>query len=218
MASQRSRTPRFSAVGEDARGRWPARGPREQPPARRWFRDMPCNAGPSISAVVAAYQAEQWIAETLETILGQTRPPDEVVVVDDGSTDGTVRGSSDSRAGFASSGSPMVAARRPSTRPSGRLGATSWPCAVPTTSGRRESSSGRRRRCWPTPRPTCCSVTRPWSGRLQGEHSSRRRRACSTTTSSQSTVPGRLRMCPVGRDPPFAVRAPGAVRRGLRGR
>ncbi len=58
---------------------------------RRWFREMPCNAGPSISAVVAAYQAEEWIAETLETILGQTRPPDEVVVVDDGSTDGTAR-------------------------------------------------------------------------------------------------------------------------------
>jgi glycosyltransferase involved in cell wall biosynthesis len=46
---------------------------------------------PSISAVVAAYQAEEWIAETLESILGQTRPPDEVVVVDDGSTDGTAR-------------------------------------------------------------------------------------------------------------------------------
>jgi glycosyltransferase involved in cell wall biosynthesis len=47
--------------------------------------------GPSISAVVAAYQAEEWIAEALESILGQTRPPDEVVVVDDGSTDATAR-------------------------------------------------------------------------------------------------------------------------------
>lgn len=46
---------------------------------------------PSISAVVAAYQAKEWIAEALESILGQTRPPDEVVVVDDGSTDGTAR-------------------------------------------------------------------------------------------------------------------------------
>jgi glycosyltransferase involved in cell wall biosynthesis len=46
---------------------------------------------PTITAVVAAYNAEPWIAEALEAILGQTRPPDEVVVVDDGSTDGTAR-------------------------------------------------------------------------------------------------------------------------------
>ena len=46
---------------------------------------------PTISAVIAAYQAERWIAEALEGVLGQTRPPDEVVVVDDGSTDGTAR-------------------------------------------------------------------------------------------------------------------------------
>jgi glycosyltransferase involved in cell wall biosynthesis len=46
---------------------------------------------PSISAVVAAYQSEEFIAEALESILGQTRAPDEVVVVDDGSTDGTAR-------------------------------------------------------------------------------------------------------------------------------
>jgi glycosyltransferase involved in cell wall biosynthesis len=46
---------------------------------------------PSISAVVAAYQAERFIGEALDSILSQTRPPDEVVVVDDGSTDGTAR-------------------------------------------------------------------------------------------------------------------------------
>lgn len=45
----------------------------------------------SISAVVAAYQAEEWIAEAIDSILGQTSPPDEVIVVDDGSTDGTAR-------------------------------------------------------------------------------------------------------------------------------
>jgi glycosyltransferase involved in cell wall biosynthesis len=44
---------------------------------------------PTITAAIAAYQAEQWIGEALESILGQTRPPEEVVVVDDGSTDGT---------------------------------------------------------------------------------------------------------------------------------
>lgn len=43
----------------------------------------------SFTAVVAAYEAEAWIAESVGAILGQTRPPDEVIVVDDGSTDGT---------------------------------------------------------------------------------------------------------------------------------
>jgi len=46
---------------------------------------------PPISAVLAAYQAEEFIGEALDSILGQTSPPDEVVVVDDGSTDGTAR-------------------------------------------------------------------------------------------------------------------------------
>lgn len=44
---------------------------------------------PSVSAVVAAYQAEEFIADAVNSILAQTRPPDEVIVVDDGSTDGT---------------------------------------------------------------------------------------------------------------------------------
>lgn len=45
----------------------------------------------TITAAVAAYQSERWIGETIESILGQTRPADEVIVVDDGSTDGTSR-------------------------------------------------------------------------------------------------------------------------------
>jgi glycosyltransferase involved in cell wall biosynthesis len=44
---------------------------------------------PSISAVVAAYNAEAYVGETLTAILSQTHAPDEVIVVDDGSTDGT---------------------------------------------------------------------------------------------------------------------------------
>ena len=43
------------------------------------------------TARVAAYNAEPWIGECVEAILGQTRAPDEVVIVDDGSTDGTAR-------------------------------------------------------------------------------------------------------------------------------
>jgi GT2 family glycosyltransferase len=44
---------------------------------------------PSIAVVMPAYNAAQWIDETLESVLAQTRPADEVIVVDDGSTDDT---------------------------------------------------------------------------------------------------------------------------------
>jgi glycosyltransferase involved in cell wall biosynthesis len=44
---------------------------------------------PTITAVVGAYNAREWIGETVSAILSQTHPPDEVVVVDDGSTDDT---------------------------------------------------------------------------------------------------------------------------------
>ncbi len=44
---------------------------------------------PTVSAVVTVYNAERYIAESLTAILSQTRPVDEVIVVDDGSTDGT---------------------------------------------------------------------------------------------------------------------------------
>jgi glycosyltransferase involved in cell wall biosynthesis len=42
-----------------------------------------------VSAVVAVRDGERYLAETLDSILGQSVPPDEVVVVDDGSTDAT---------------------------------------------------------------------------------------------------------------------------------
>jgi glycosyltransferase involved in cell wall biosynthesis len=46
---------------------------------------------PSISVVMPAYEAERWIGEALDSVFAQTRPADEVIVVDDGSTDGTAR-------------------------------------------------------------------------------------------------------------------------------
>jgi glycosyltransferase involved in cell wall biosynthesis len=47
-------------------------------------------SAPSVTVVVPAYNAEAFIADSLESVLGQTRPPDELIVVDDGSTDGTL--------------------------------------------------------------------------------------------------------------------------------
>jgi GT2 family glycosyltransferase len=45
-------------------------------------------AAPTFSVIVPVYQAADTIAESIESILGQTAPPLEIVVVDDGSTDG----------------------------------------------------------------------------------------------------------------------------------
>ena len=52
-----------------------------------------------ISCVIPSYNRADLIGETLANILGQTRPPNEVIVVDDGSTDG----SADVIAGFGKS-------------------------------------------------------------------------------------------------------------------
>ncbi len=44
----------------------------------------------SISVVIGSFNAAAWLGKTLESVLSQTHPVDEVIVVDDGSTDQTV--------------------------------------------------------------------------------------------------------------------------------
>lgn len=51
--------------------------------------DVEPRAAPSFSVVIAAYNARGTIADAVESALGQTVPPLEVIVCDDGSTDGT---------------------------------------------------------------------------------------------------------------------------------
>jgi glycosyltransferase involved in cell wall biosynthesis len=43
----------------------------------------------SVSVVIPARNAEDTLARALDSVLSQTRPPDEIIVVDDASTDGT---------------------------------------------------------------------------------------------------------------------------------
>jgi glycosyltransferase involved in cell wall biosynthesis len=42
-----------------------------------------------VSVLIAAYNAEAYVAEAVASVLNQSRPPDEVIVVDDGSSDRT---------------------------------------------------------------------------------------------------------------------------------
>jgi glycosyltransferase involved in cell wall biosynthesis len=45
---------------------------------------------PLVSILIPAYNAEEWIAETIRSAIAQTWPRKEIIVVDDGSSDGTL--------------------------------------------------------------------------------------------------------------------------------
>ncbi len=44
---------------------------------------------PRTSVIISVFNAERYLAAAIESVLGQTSPPDELIVVDDGSTDGS---------------------------------------------------------------------------------------------------------------------------------
>lgn len=46
---------------------------------------------PTITVVIPAYNAAKYLGEALESVLTQTRRPDEIIVIDDGSTDDTTQ-------------------------------------------------------------------------------------------------------------------------------
>ena len=45
---------------------------------------------PRVTAIIVTYQQERYVGECLRSVLDQTSPPDQVVIADDGSTDGTL--------------------------------------------------------------------------------------------------------------------------------
>ena len=60
----------------DSESAGPAEGPKRRP-------------GPTVAVIVAAHNADETLAETLESLLGQSHRDWEAIVVDDGSTDRT---------------------------------------------------------------------------------------------------------------------------------
>jgi glycosyltransferase involved in cell wall biosynthesis len=46
---------------------------------------------PTVSVIIPVYNGERFLAEAIDSVLNQILPPDEIIVVNDGSTDGTAQ-------------------------------------------------------------------------------------------------------------------------------
>ena len=56
----------------------------------RWRTPTKSGGSTSLSLVLATYNGEQFLPELLSSLAGQTRAPDELIIVDDGSSDDTL--------------------------------------------------------------------------------------------------------------------------------
>jgi glycosyltransferase involved in cell wall biosynthesis len=72
---------------------------------------------PAVSVVIAAYNAERTLSETLKSIGAQTFRDFEVIVVDDGSTDGTSEVVGEIAAGAGAASPRMICQRQPNRGP-----------------------------------------------------------------------------------------------------
>ena len=95
-------------------------------------------ASATISVIIPLYNKEREIGDTLRSVLAQTLPPAEIVVVDDGSTDRSAEIVRGIRSPLVKLVSPTPANARPATAPSPNRRATTSPCWTPTTRGSRD--------------------------------------------------------------------------------
>ena len=73
---------------------WKEPGPLVEMPLTEWlaiddYRDVPAANLPLVSVVLSCYNSARYLAETLASVVAQTYPNTEIIVVDDGSSDGT---------------------------------------------------------------------------------------------------------------------------------
>ena len=120
--------------------------------------------GVLVSCVVPVFNGERYLGEALESILAQSYEPIEIIVVDDGSIDGTptVARSFGTRVRYLRHSTAGPSATR--NRGIAAATAPSWRSWRPTICGIRTSSRSRWPSSTPGPRPTCARRTPGTSG------------------------------------------------------